>query len=205
VGAKFALDDDVNPDYPGAANDDDHYFQNAAHETVCLPSGTYKPVTCGGEHESEMHWFIRKGNMCVAGGYGTGNPALESCPYFTTVPTPAPTACYNSACGCPGSFAQPWCTEDNAMINSEWCSASAANCASCNGDFCGGSTVEEPAPTPAPVEIEGGCYISGCGCPGSFFASWCTETNSAMRSDWCNESEENCGRCSGTFCTAALD
>ena len=111
MSAKFAADDDVDPDYPGAANDDDHYFQNAAHETVCLPSGTYKPVTCGGDYESEMHWFIRKDNMCVAGGYGTGNPALESFPDFTSVPTPAPVeiegGCYISGYGCPGKRGVP--------------------------------------------------------------------------------------------------
>ena len=44
--------------------------------------------------------------------------------------------CYIRQCGCPGDFSAPGCTEVNAILNSPWCNAAAANCEACSGILC---------------------------------------------------------------------
>ena len=118
--------------------------------------------------------------------------------YPDTSPTPAPVAmeCYISQCGCPDAFAHSWCSEATAMITSPWCEESAAHCEGhCSGSFC------EAGLEVVPVVPLGECYISQCGCPGSFTQTWCEETNAKITSPWCGENADNCGSCSGTYCT----
>jgi hypothetical protein len=44
-----------------------------------------------------------------------------------------------------------------------------------------------------------------CGCPGAFLESWCDETSTSHKitTDWCVESESNCGTCQGVWCTGS--
>lgn len=44
--------------------------------------------------------------------------------------------CYISQCGCPESYAESWCSEENAKISDDWCAASESNCMNCNGQYC---------------------------------------------------------------------
>jgi len=86
----------------------------------------------------------------------TLEPTLEPSPEPTLVPTPEPTLendyCFISECGCPGSFLQAWCTEENAALghsDSSYCHLSEQGCLSCNGMWCPPTTFE---PTFQPTE-----------------------------------------------------
>merc|ERR1719198_1353743 len=60
--------------------------------------------------------------------------------------------CYINQCGCPGSFAETWCSENTAKITSPWCGESESNCAMCSGSYC---VVDESTPPPPAGE----CFI----------------------------------------------
>ncbi|KRX05782.1 hypothetical protein PPERSA_02314 [Pseudocohnilembus persalinus] len=49
-------------------------------------------------------------------------------------------------------------------------------------------------------DSQGSCYISQCGCPGSFIEDWCS-SDSQLVSTWCQEKEENCAQCDGVWCS----
>ena len=44
--------------------------------------------------------------------------------------------CFIQECGCPGSFKQTWCDDENVMVDDIWCSDSEENCKQCDGVMC---------------------------------------------------------------------
>jgi len=108
--------------------------------------------------------------------------------------------CYIDECGCPGAFLKDWCSADTAMITAPWCGESASNCETCTGTACYEHSHLPVSTTPAVVSEPKECYINQCGCPGSFLYSWCSEHSAKITSPWCNESEDHCGMCSGSYC-----
>jgi hypothetical protein len=112
--------------------------------------------------------------------------------------------CYNYNCGCPGSFKENWCTESNSYVSSSWCQESSSNCQ----NNCGGAWCAEAEEDDTPLEgcVEGGCYISECGCPGSYLQTWCESSTTLVQSDWCQEQENRCTtNCGGTWCAGTCD
>jgi hypothetical protein len=119
-------------------------------------------------------------------------------PDMTPTAAPVEMECFISQCGCPDAFAHSWCSEATAKITSEWCAASESNCAGhCSGSYCEAGLVPADVEVVAPLSD---CYISQCGCPGSFLQTWCMEANAKVTSPWCGENEGNCGSCGGTYC-----
>lgn len=126
------------------------------------------------------------------------------------------SSCYAANCGCPGQFLEAWCSDHDAFDG--WCAESKSNCVNgCSSYWCGdnrsasATPVQAPeliAMTPSPPEqpkpssaSAGKCYISSCGCPGNFSASWCRLTDTI--GGWCSESASNCeGGCSAYWCDA---
>jgi len=103
--------------------------------------------------------------------------------------------CYINECGCPGSFAETWCSASTAMITASWCNEAEANCAVCQGSVCYDNDTDDSS-------SEGNeCFIGNCGCPGSYLEGWCSLETAVIHSDWCKESKSNCeGHCSGKYC-----
>ena len=104
-------------------------------------------------------------------------------------------------CGCPGDFLKQWCSATTGVITAGWCNQSPENCNQCSGSVC----YESDQPQDPPVTEEHHCYIDQCGCPGSFTEFWCSEDTAKITSPWCGESEEHCGMCGGSFCSADLE
>jgi len=123
----------------------------------------------------------------------TYDPASPIKPPVSVCPPP-PSKCYINECGCPGSFKQAWCDATHHRIASSWCEKTSDNCeGACNGQWC--SSVPPPPP---PAK----CYISECGCPGSFKKTWCSETQHRMQG-WCEETQDRCEKnCNGNWCQA---
>jgi len=64
--------------------------------------------------------------------------------------------CFISSCGCPGEFAESWCTLDNSVMSGEWCSASEDQCGTCGGVFCDPQGCVHGSMSYFNVELEGG-------------------------------------------------
>jgi len=131
------------------------------------------------------------------------------CPTYVS-PTASPTVymtgeCHISACGCPGSFLEAWCTAENS-VSGPWCRQSEGSCGACGGTWCPMLPSKPPTPTPslAPTtgKESGECRISLCGCEHSFLQAWCTVENS-VAGLFCRRSEQNCGVCGGNWCPAS--
>lgn len=123
-------------------------------------------------------------------------------------PTPSPVPAEAKCCYDKDLTVDQCGTASDCDDSSDYCSASAANCADCSGVFCAAdpvpSPVPPPAPTPVPVPtptpepVEAKCCYDKdlipdqCGT-----ASDCDDS-----SDYCSASAANCADCSGVFCAS---
>jgi len=135
-------------------------------------------ITASWCNEAEANCAVCQGSVCYSSDTDDSTDGYE---------------CFIGNCGCPGSYLQGWCSLENAMIQSDWCGASRANCENhCAGSYCDISDYEEPEPT-------GTCYLTQCGCDLSG-NDWCTEDIAHITSTWCNDNSDNCGHCNGVYC-----
>jgi len=156
---------------------------------------------------------------CAGAPWSQGDGCVEVLPVPIPAPTPAPVPTPPTPATTPEPTSQPTeapapaqcCTGSGTggegcftpCSSTGWCGASDSNCASCGGNWCGGSAPTPPAPTPvvnptptppAPTPPVGGpsqcCYNPGC-------------TGNCAVGGWCGGSESNCVGCGGDWCSSA--